>query len=203
MIAAACRSGAPLQRHTAFHSARHSIMQSHNVMKSRAFSRNVLIMTCGQKEVTMPSLRLTRTAINEIPFAQKGQVLYRDTMLPGFGLRVGAQSKVFFAEGQVNRRTRRVTIGRADSGNIARTAGGWMKLKQFEHKQIEHTCFPGRSFGARRLRSQFQSQFKRHRRALAPFVFPDEGGALAEVMQQRPEILGALIWPYQCASWTP
>lgn len=62
----------------------------------------------------MPSLRLTRRAIDEIPFAQNGQVLYRDTMLPGFGLRVGAQSKVFFAEGQVNRRTRRVTIGRAD-----------------------------------------------------------------------------------------
>ncbi len=62
----------------------------------------------------MPSLRFTRRAIDEIPFAQKGQVLYRDTMLPGFGLRVGAQSKVFFAEGQVNRRTRRVTIGRAD-----------------------------------------------------------------------------------------
>ncbi len=62
----------------------------------------------------MPSLRLTRRAIDEIPFAEKGQVLYRDTMLPGFGLRVGAQSKAFFAEGQVNRRTRRVTIGRAD-----------------------------------------------------------------------------------------
>ncbi|MCK0097497.1 tyrosine-type recombinase/integrase [Yoonia sp. F2084L] len=62
----------------------------------------------------MPSLRLTRRAIDEIPFTQKGQVLYRDTMLPGFGLRVGVQSKVFFAEGQLNRRTRRVTIGRAD-----------------------------------------------------------------------------------------
>ncbi|WP_353473436.1 integrase arm-type DNA-binding domain-containing protein [Salipiger sp. H15] len=62
----------------------------------------------------MPSLRLTRRAIDEIPFAQKGQVFYRDTTLPGFGLPVGAQSKVFFAEGQVNRRTRRVTIGRAD-----------------------------------------------------------------------------------------
>lgn len=62
----------------------------------------------------MPSLRLTRRAIDEIPYAEKGQVLYRDTMLPGFGLRVGAQSKAFFAEGQVNRRTRRVTIGRAD-----------------------------------------------------------------------------------------
>lgn len=62
----------------------------------------------------MPSLRLTRRAIEDIPFARNGQVLYRDTILAGFGLRVGAQSKVFFAEGQVNRRTRRVTIGRAD-----------------------------------------------------------------------------------------
>lgn len=62
----------------------------------------------------MPNLRLTRRAIDEIPFAESGQVFYRDTMLSGFGLRVGTKSKVYFAEGQVNRRTRRVTIGRAD-----------------------------------------------------------------------------------------
>jgi len=62
----------------------------------------------------MPSLRLTRRAVDEVPFPTNGQVFYRDTMLSGFGLRVGAKSKVFFAEGQVNRRTRRVTIGRAD-----------------------------------------------------------------------------------------
>ncbi|MGJ5619730.1 tyrosine-type recombinase/integrase [Sulfitobacter sp. MF3-043] len=62
----------------------------------------------------MPSLRLTRRAVDEVPFPKNGQVFYRDTMLSGFGLRVGSRSKVFFAEGQVNRRTRRVTIGRAD-----------------------------------------------------------------------------------------
>lgn len=62
----------------------------------------------------MPSLRLTRRAVDEVPFSSSGQVFYRDTLLSGFGLRVGANSKVFFAEGQVNRRTRRVTIGRAD-----------------------------------------------------------------------------------------
>lgn len=62
----------------------------------------------------MPSLRLTRRAVDELPFADGGQVFYRDTLLSGFGLRVGAQSKVFFAEGQVGHRTRRVTIGRAD-----------------------------------------------------------------------------------------
>lgn len=49
----------------------------------------------------MPSLRLTRRAVEEIPFAEKGQVLYRDTKLPGFGLRVGAQSKVFSPKGKL------------------------------------------------------------------------------------------------------
>jgi len=62
----------------------------------------------------MPNLRLTRRTVDDIPFPLSGQVFYRDTILSGFGLRVGANSKVFFAEGQVNRRTRRVTIGRAD-----------------------------------------------------------------------------------------
>ncbi|MEO0621842.1 MAG: tyrosine-type recombinase/integrase [Pseudomonadota bacterium] len=62
----------------------------------------------------MPSLRLTRRNIDEIPFAESGQIYYRDTMLSGFGVRVGTKSKVYFAEGQVNRRTRRVSIGRVD-----------------------------------------------------------------------------------------
>ncbi|MCC5960273.1 MAG: integrase arm-type DNA-binding domain-containing protein [Rhodobacteraceae bacterium] len=62
----------------------------------------------------MPSLRLTRRVIDELPHPKVGQTYYRDTALPGFGLRVGARSKMFFVEGQVHGRTRRVTIGRAD-----------------------------------------------------------------------------------------
>lgn len=62
----------------------------------------------------MPTLRFTKRAIDALPYPTKGQVLYRDEMLRGFGLRVGSKSKVFFAEGQVQNRTRRVTIGRAD-----------------------------------------------------------------------------------------
>lgn len=63
----------------------------------------------------MPSLRFTKRAVEALPHPQKGQVLYRDELLRGFGVRVGAQSKVFYVEGQVNGRTRRVTIGRADA----------------------------------------------------------------------------------------
>lgn len=62
----------------------------------------------------MPNLRLTRRQIDELPHPETGQVYYRDTTLPGFGLRVGSRTKMYFAEGQVHGRTRRVTIGRAD-----------------------------------------------------------------------------------------
>jgi hypothetical protein len=47
----------------------------------------------------MPSFRFTKRAVDELTFAKSGQVLYRDTLLRGFGLRVGQQSKVYFAEG--------------------------------------------------------------------------------------------------------
>lgn len=62
----------------------------------------------------MPNIRLTRRVIDEIPHPPRGQIFYRDMLLTGFGLRVGRQSKVYFAEGRVNQRNRRVTIGRAD-----------------------------------------------------------------------------------------
>lgn len=62
----------------------------------------------------MPNANLTKTLIQKLPYAQAGQVFYRDTTLRGFCLRVGTTSKVFVAEGQVNRTSRRVTIGRAD-----------------------------------------------------------------------------------------
>ena len=62
----------------------------------------------------MPSLRFTKSAVAAISRPKSGQKIYRDTQPRGFGLRVGANSKVYIAEGQVNGRTRRVSIGRAD-----------------------------------------------------------------------------------------
>ena len=38
----------------------------------------------------MPELRLTKKAIELLPYPPTGQVFYRDCTLPGFGLRVGA-----------------------------------------------------------------------------------------------------------------
>jgi integrase len=62
----------------------------------------------------MPTLRLTKRTIEALPFAPTGQMLYRDTELTGFGVRIGKRSKVYFVESQVRRRTVRTSIGRAD-----------------------------------------------------------------------------------------
>ena len=70
----------------------------------------------------MPATRLTKTVIQQIPFTEAGQLLIRDSLLPGFGLRVGTRRKTYFVEAQVNRRTVRTTLGRADiiSVDVAR-----------------------------------------------------------------------------------
>lgn len=56
--------------------------------------------------------RLTKSIVDSIPLPANGQGFYRDAELKGFGLRVGCASKVYFAEGKVNNRTVRVTIGK-------------------------------------------------------------------------------------------
>lgn len=55
--------------------------------------------------------KLTKTFIESIPFPETGQAFYRDSQLRGFGLRVGKNSKVYYAESKVNDKTVRVTIG--------------------------------------------------------------------------------------------
>lgn len=59
----------------------------------------------------LPKTRLTAASIDAIPNPPSGQLLIWDSQVRGFGLRLGTRSKTFFAEGQVRRRTVRVTIG--------------------------------------------------------------------------------------------
>jgi len=59
--------------------------------------------------------KLTAQYVRDLSPAVSGQTLVTDDALPGFGVRVGAQSKSYFAESRVKGRTRRVTIGRADT----------------------------------------------------------------------------------------
>lgn len=60
----------------------------------------------------MRKLHFTKRSVEALPFARTGQELYRDTTLRGLGVRVGRTSKVFFVEGQVSDRARRVTLAR-------------------------------------------------------------------------------------------
>ena len=57
------------------------------------------------------SKKLTKSFIDSIPFPESGQDFYRDSKLKGFGLRVGKNSKVYYAEAKVDDKTVRVTIG--------------------------------------------------------------------------------------------
>ena len=59
----------------------------------------------------MAKIKLTKKEVDSIPQPEKGQIYYSDSKLKGFGLRVGAKSKTYFAEKRVKGRSVRVTIG--------------------------------------------------------------------------------------------
>ncbi len=62
----------------------------------------------------MPRIKLTVSSVKALEHPEKGQVIYFDTRLSGFGIRVGKSKKTYFAEKRVNRKTKRVTIGSAE-----------------------------------------------------------------------------------------
>ncbi len=53
------------------------------------------------------ALKLTKSAVDRIPFTSSGQAYYYDAELTGFGLRVGMASKAYFAEWRVGGRAGR------------------------------------------------------------------------------------------------
>lgn len=56
-------------------------------------------------------LKLTRTAIDRLPYTTEGQKLYRFDEPAGLALRVGTRSKVFVYQSDAGGQSRRVTIG--------------------------------------------------------------------------------------------
>jgi integrase len=56
--------------------------------------------------------KLTKSFIDKVSFEKSGQVLYRDSELLGFGLRVGKSAKVYFAEAKLHGKTIRKSIAR-------------------------------------------------------------------------------------------
>jgi len=56
--------------------------------------------------------KLTKTVVDRISLTTSGQSFYWDSDLAGFGLRVGTNTKSYFAEARVKGRTVRYTIGK-------------------------------------------------------------------------------------------
>jgi uncharacterized protein VirK/YbjX len=58
--------------------------------------------------------------------------------------------------------------------------------------------------GLRRLRARVSFVLKAWsaQDLLRPFVAPPSGGSLQRAFQQRPEIVGAIVWPYMCSTWS-
>lgn len=57
-------------------------------------------------------MKITKTVVDKLLVPEKGQKLYRDDLLIGFGVRVTATgSKAFFVEKRINGRSRRKTLG--------------------------------------------------------------------------------------------
>lgn len=56
--------------------------------------------------------KLTKSFVKNIPFPERGQIIFRDDQLPGFGLRVTPGSKTYIVEARVNGVARRLTLGK-------------------------------------------------------------------------------------------
>tara|TARA_B100000315_G_C14529505_1_gene565455 strand:+ start:226 stop:1404 length:1179 start_codon:yes stop_codon:yes gene_type:complete len=62
----------------------------------------------------MPRIKLSKSVVAKLPHPNTGQVFYWDTTTQGFGLRVGAESKVYIVQRRANGRSVRFSIGDAD-----------------------------------------------------------------------------------------
>ena len=60
----------------------------------------------------MPTMRITKGRVDRLPHPDRGQQLYWDETLKGFGVLVSKTTKSYVAQGKVKRRSCRTTIGR-------------------------------------------------------------------------------------------
>lgn len=59
----------------------------------------------------MAKLKLTKAAVEKVPLTVKGQEVYWDTDLKGFGLLVGMNTKSFVVQTNIKGKAVRVTLG--------------------------------------------------------------------------------------------
>src|SRR3989339_1332491 len=60
----------------------------------------------------MPKMKLTDKAVDRLPLSADGYVVYYDTKLTGFGVRVGSRSKMYFVHKRIGNIQIKVSIGK-------------------------------------------------------------------------------------------
>jgi uncharacterized protein VirK/YbjX len=63
-------------------------------------------------------------------------------------------------------------------------------------------AFPGITPGLLKLRLMMIARGVGMWRTLGPLT-KDSGSAARRILAERPQLLGAILWPYQCAAWSP
>lgn len=67
--------------------------------------------------------------------------------------------------------------------------------------KISKRIYPGRSLTALKNRLIFIAAAVRVSDAIQPFLHAAEGSLVSKLIKQRPETVGAVVWPYQCHTW--
>jgi hypothetical protein len=75
-----------------------------------------------------PRVAITQDFVANAAHPTRGQIIYRDSNLIGFGLRLTAGSKSFVVEAKVNGKTRRITICQADLFEVDEARAEALKL---------------------------------------------------------------------------
>lgn len=118
-------------------------------------------------------IRLTKATVDRIKAPAQGQALYWDAELQGFGLRAGAQDKAYVAQGRVNGRTVRYTIGR--HGRY--TSDEARKLAKAILGDMSKGIDPNEAKAEKRARgvtlNQLYDDFKQSRKELKPKTLYD------------------------------
>lgn len=66
---------------------------------------------------------------------------------------------------------------------------------------LARRLLPGNTPGALALQARFVRSGLRERRLVTHMLTAAPGTSLAQIMSERPHLMGALVWPYQCATW--
>jgi integrase len=126
----------------------------------------------------MSSLKLTKSAVEAVVHPATGQVLYYDTEMTGFGLRVGKVKKTFFVEGRHLGKNKRLKVGSFGRMTVEE-ARKEAKSQLFKLEIGEHPREVGRAIRAKSITlEQCFEHFKQARKALKERTLYDYGRCL-------------------------